>query len=77
MHFDGWTQDESEPLLQQLYAHASRPEFTYRFKWEKGSMAIWDNRAVQHNAINDYPGEFRLMHRITLEGESLEPFVVS
>lgn len=74
VRFDGWTQAESEPLLQQLYAHASRSEFTYRFKWEKGSMAIWDNRAVQHNAINDYPGEFRLMHRITLEGESLSPF---
>ena len=75
VHFDGWTVDESQALLQQLYAHASRPEFSYRFKWEKGSMAIWDNRAVQHNAINDYPGKFRLMHRITLEGETLEPFV--
>ncbi len=75
VRFDGWTPAESEPLLQQLYAHASRPEFTYRFAWKKGSMAIWDNRAVQHNAINDYPDQFRLMHRITLEGESLEPFV--
>ncbi len=77
VRFDGWTDTESAPLLQQLYAHACRPEFCHRFKWEKGSMAIWDNRAVQHNAVNDYQGQFRLMHRVTLEGEKLEPFVAS
>ena len=38
-------------------------------------MAIWDNRATQHCALNDYDGEFRLMHRITISGECLEPSV--
>jgi taurine dioxygenase len=72
LRFVGWTDEESAPLLQYLYRHASRPEFTYRFHWAAGSMAIWDNRAVQHYALNDYHGHRRLMHRITIEGEKLE-----
>lgn len=70
-NFVGWTKDESEPLLKYLYAHASDFEFSYRFTWRPGSMAIWDNRAVQHRALNDYQGQRRLMHRITLEGEPI------
>ena len=69
--FAGWTKEESQPLLDYLYQHARRNEFTCRFKWAKGSMAIWDNRATHHCALNDYHGELRLMHRITIEGESL------
>jgi taurine dioxygenase len=69
--FEGWTDEESKPLLSYLYAHASRPEFTCRFQWKKGSIAFWDNRATWHMAINDYQGERRLMHRITLEGSTL------
>jgi taurine dioxygenase len=69
--FEGWTQAESQPLLDFLYAHARQNEFTCRFQWRKGSMAIWDNRATHHNAMNDYQGERRLMHRITIEGEIL------
>ncbi len=69
--FEGWTADESAPLLQYLYQHAARVEFTYRFHWEPGSVAFWDNRCTWHNAINDYHGEHRLLHRITLEGEPL------
>ena len=69
----GWTKAESQPLLDYLYAHARQNEFTCRFKWRKGSMAIWDNRATHHCALNDYQGQFRLMHRITLEGVKLEP----
>lgn len=72
--FEGWTQGESQALLDQLFAHAQRAEFTYRFSWEAGSMAIWDNRAVQHAAVNDYQGHRRLLHRITLEGEPLEAY---
>lgn len=72
LRFQGWTDEESQPLLQYLYRHAARPEFTYRFQWRVGSMAIWDNRAVQHYALNDYQGERRLMHRVTVEGEKLE-----
>lgn len=72
LRFQGWTDEESQPLLQYLYRHAARAEFTYRFAWRVGSMAIWDNRAVQHYALNDYQGERRLMHRVTIEGEKLE-----
>ena len=68
LHFEGWTAQESKPLLDYLYAHASRPEFQTRFQWREGSIAFWDNRATWHFAINDYHGERRLMHRITLDG---------
>ncbi|MBN9489557.1 MAG: TauD/TfdA family dioxygenase [Alphaproteobacteria bacterium] len=67
-HFEGWTENESRPLLNYLYAHAAQPQFHTRFQWRKGSIAFWDNRATWHFAINDYHGERRLMHRITLEG---------
>ena len=71
LHFEDWTVQESQPLLSYLYAHAARPEFTYRFQWRKGSVALWDNRATWHYAVNDYPGQRRLMYRITLEGQAL------
>jgi taurine dioxygenase len=63
------TEEESKPLVQYLYAHATRPEFTCRFRWEKGSLAFWDNRCTQHFAINDYPAETRIMHRVTIRGD--------
>ncbi|NCF36745.1 MAG: TauD/TfdA family dioxygenase [Gammaproteobacteria bacterium] len=72
VRFDGWAQAESQPLLDYLYAHATQNEFTCRFHWRKGSMAIWDNRATHHCALNDYHGERRLMHRITIDGVALE-----
>jgi taurine dioxygenase len=71
--FAGWSKQESQPLLDYLYAHASRNEFTCRFNWRKGSIAIWDNRATHHCALNDYHGERRLMHRITIDGVELQP----
>lgn len=70
-HFEGWTAAESQPLLETLYKHAARPEFQTRFSWKQGSIAFWDNRATWHYAVNDYHGERRLMHRITLEGVPL------
>ncbi len=70
-HFEGWTKEESQPLLDFLYRHGERPEFTCRFRWAKGSLALWDNRATWHFAINDYHGQRRLMHRITIEGVAL------
>ena len=68
----GGLRPKSKPLLDFLYAHAARPEFQTRFRWREGSIAFWDNRATWHFAINDYHGERRLMHRITLEGVPLE-----
>lgn len=69
VRFKGWTEAESAPLLDYLFRHQVRPELTCRFRWEPGSLAIWDNRAVQHNPVNDYHGHRRLMHRITLAGD--------
>ncbi len=71
LRFDGWTTDESRPLLEYLYNHATRPEFCCRFVWRAGSLAFWDNRATWHYAVNDYHGARRLMHRITIEGCAL------
>ena len=68
VRFEGWTHEESAPLLDFLYRHGSRPEFTCRFRWRRGSLAFWDNRATWHQALNDYPGQRRHMHRITVEG---------
>jgi taurine dioxygenase len=68
VRFDGWTDEESRPLLDYLYRHAARPEFTCRFHWQQGSLAFWDNRATWHYALNDYQGQRRLLHRITVEG---------
>lgn len=70
-HFDGWTVEESLPLLRYLYAHVTKPEFTCRVAWEPGTVTFWDNRATQHRAHNDYHGHRRLMHRITLDGVPL------
>ena len=72
LRFEGWTDSESKPLLKYLYEHASRPEFTCRFNWKPGSIAFWDNRATWHRAVNDYQGQRRLMHRITIEGTALQ-----
>jgi taurine dioxygenase len=69
VQFEGMTEDESTPLLTYLKAHGTRPEFTCRFRWQPGSVGIWDNRCVQHYAIDDYPGQRRRMHRITIAGE--------
>jgi taurine dioxygenase len=71
VRFDGWTEAESKPLLEFLYGHAARPELTCRFRWEAGSLGLWDNRATWHFAMNDYPGQRRLMHRITVAGVPL------
>jgi taurine dioxygenase len=67
--FKGWTEDESRPLLDHLFAHQVSPEFTCRFRWEPGSLAFWDNRCAQHNPVNDYHGFRRVMHRVTLAGD--------
>ena len=69
VRFTDMSEAESAPLLQYLFAHQQRPEFTCRFRWEVGSLAFWDNRCAQHNPINDYHGWRRVMHRVTLAGD--------
>lgn len=64
--FEGWTEEESAPLLQFLFQHALRPEFGCRFRWEQGSIAFWDNRQVWHYAVNDSTGHLRVMHRLVI-----------
>lgn len=71
LRFDGWSEEESRPLLDFLYRHAARPEFITLFDWRPGSVAFWDNRATWHYALNNYQGHSRLMHRITVAGEPL------
>lgn len=67
--FEGWTKEESAPLLKFLCEHSVQPEFTCRFRWCKGSIAFWDNRCTQHLALFDYQGKRREMNRVTVSGD--------
>lgn len=68
--FEGWSVSESQALLQYIYRHATNENFTCRVKWAKGTLVIWDNRATQHNALNDYPGQRREMYRTSVAGRA-------
>ena len=65
---EGMTEAESAPLLDYLFRHAARPEFTFRFRWAPGSVTFWDNRCVNHIAVNDYHGYRRDMRRVQVVG---------
>lgn len=69
VRFKSLTDEESAPLLNYIFQHQTLPEFTCRFSWQVGSLAFWDNRCALHNAVNDYHGHRRVMHRITLAGD--------
>ncbi len=64
--FDGFTEEESRPLLEWLYERCHRPDFTCRVRWEPGTLVMWDNRCTQHYAIHDHGDAVRTMHRVTV-----------
>ena len=68
----GWTAAESQPIFEFLHRHAVRPEFQCRFRWEPGSIAVWDNHQCWHYATNDYQGDRREMHRIVVLDKMFE-----
>lgn len=70
--FAGMSEEESRPLLEYLWSHATRPEFTCRYQWSANTVGIWDNRCTLHYALNDYYGQRRSMYRISLH-ESARP----
>lgn len=61
---------ESEAVLKLLFAHATRPEYTIRWRWEENDVAFWDNRVTQHFAVDDYRPNRRVMHRATIFGDA-------
>ncbi len=67
--FENMRISESEPLMSFLAEHATQHHFTTRFSWRPGSLAVWDNRCVQHYALNDYAGQRREMNRVTVKGD--------
>lgn len=69
----GWSGAESQGLLQHIYRHAVNENFTWRLRWSKGMLAIWDNRSTQHFAVNDYHGHRREMVRTSVRGAPPRP----
>jgi len=69
LRFDGFTEEESRPLINYLNNHSIQPQFSCRVRWEPGQLTVWDNRTTLHNAINDYQGERRHMRRLTVGAE--------
>jgi taurine dioxygenase len=69
VRFKGWTEAESRGLLEHLWQHAVRPEFSCRYRWSENALTLWDNRCAMHHPVNDYHGHRRVMHRVTVEGD--------
>ena len=68
VNIKGWTREESLAIFRFLTKHMTQEQFVTRFKWQRGSLAMWDNRCMFHNALNDYQGHRRHMHRVIVKG---------
>ncbi|WP_407189789.1 TauD/TfdA dioxygenase family protein [Bradyrhizobium centrosematis] len=68
-HFVGVLKYDGQKLFDLFQAHITAPENTLRWNWLEGDVAIWDNRATQHYAVNDYGDQHRVVHRATIEGD--------
>jgi len=68
-HIEGLTRSESDALLQFLYAHSTKPQFTVRYHWHAGDIGFWDNRVTQHSVVGDFEGQHRVIQRVTLRGD--------
>lgn len=67
--FENMTEEESQPLLEYLFKHCTRPEFGCRIGWEPKQVAMWDNRCVMHYAVDDYKEFERMLYRVTINGD--------
>lgn len=65
----GLPDEESETLLQALYAHSTQDRYVYRHRWLPGDMVFWDNRSVLHLAAGCPPDQRRRLYRTTIEGD--------
>jgi alpha-ketoglutarate-dependent sulfate ester dioxygenase len=65
----GYSKTDSQHLFELLQSHITRPENTVRWRWQAGDVAIWDNRATQHFALNDYGDQPRIVRRVTVAGD--------
>ncbi|MDB5859942.1 MAG: rdpA [Ramlibacter sp.] len=65
---EGFTNEESAPLLAHLHDHCARFDFTCRARWHNDQVLVWDNRCTMHRAIPDYAGQNRYMSRVTIAG---------
>jgi taurine dioxygenase len=67
--FEGWSPEDSAPLLTYLYSQFTKPEYQYRHHWQVGDLVIWDNRSTQHSVVGDTHGAERVLHRVTIKGD--------
>lgn len=67
--FVGYSSQDSRRLFDILQDHVIKLENTVRWRWRQGDVAIWDNRATQHYAVDDYGDQVRVMRRVTLDGD--------
>ncbi len=68
-HIKGIPRSESDAILQYLYAHSTKPQFTVRYHWRAGDLGFWDNRVTQHSVVGDFTGQHRVIQRVTLRGD--------